>query len=74
MVIAKKVRRKCWRQEAVATQAASAEVAAFIRWLVESGLCDAAGIVQRRATADGVRQTAADLRRVLWTRFNGGRL
>jgi len=57
--------RRGWQLEAVATQAASAEVGRFIRWLEERGLHESAGIIRQMAMRHGVRKAEADLQAAL---------
>jgi hypothetical protein len=63
--ISKRVWRKGWRREASATQAASAQVAAFIRWLEQEEYCESAQIVRDVAMRRGVRGAEAALRSAL---------
>ena len=55
MAIAEKVWRKGWRREAAETQAASADLAAFIRNLENHGLAADAEIFRRAAMKHGAR-------------------
>jgi hypothetical protein len=58
-VIAKQVWRKGWRQEAAATQAASAELAACLDWLEQNGFGDSAKTIREIAMEFGACKTVA---------------
>ncbi len=60
-----KVWRRGWQREAAATQAASAELGRFLRWLEERGYQESAVIIRHAAMQHGVRKTRADLHSTL---------
>jgi len=64
-MISERVWRPGWQREAAATQAASAEVGRFIRWLEERGLRASAVIIRQTAMQHGVRKARADLQSTL---------
>jgi hypothetical protein len=66
----KTVWRKGWQREAVATQAASKELAAFIGWLEQRGYQDSADMLRRMAMQHGVRSAEADLRAALLAKLS----
>jgi hypothetical protein len=65
--VAEQVWRKGWRQEAAATQAASAELAAMFDWLDQNGYGDTTKLIREIAMQHGARNAVFAFRDALNT-------